>query len=782
MKMLRHCFAAFLLLSLSQTLYAQPLNKPEELFLAKGQYPLQFDQEHLPIITVDNSFDLGKLAALSFIDWVSKNPQGVIALPTGKTPEYFIKFLDHYKTHWQKRDVQQELADHGIQLANFPATDELKFVQLDEFYGLPQDHKRSFTHYVKEFYLKPLNIKPENALLIDINQIGILGENTYPKLFPSGRVNLKLIHSTPKNSLEHLQKQALLEATHYCKQYEEKIREWGGIGFFIGGIGIDGHIAFNLPGIKADAPTHLATLNYETSAQSAGDLGGIDNSRNRVVMTIGMGTLKINPDAKIIILASGDLKAPIIKAAVEGPVREEVPASLLQTYPNSILYLTKGASSKLSARVAHDLGVQVADNQLKHQIIIQTALDEKKRISDLTKTDLEKSAEGRALLAVTPDLETLINEVIFSLHSKVDDGVNRFTQKMALHTAPHHDDVMLSYYPLMEKMLAKGQNHFAYLTSGFNSVTDQYVLDAIEQGHQFSLSGIERSVFKTPYPTLLSEFRQAVLAGDQAKVDRLEPLFVYHKVKESYGLKNAQELLVTHHKIKQNLLHKTPGDSDSKDIQLLKGEIRETEADRLWALNQVPYKDVHHMRSKFYTGAIFDPIPNLEEDAKPLMALMDDLKPELITVALDPEGTGPDTHYKVLQVVAQSLSHSEQNPTVWGYRNVWHRFDYSDANVFFPVQYKQLHAQHQAFMQSFATQKTAAFPSHQHDGPFSELSIDIQKKQLNELKILLGEDYFSNHRNPLVRNASGFVLIKEMPKQDFLVYADDLKRKTQLQG
>lgn len=780
MKAVQRWILFSLLIFAQASLQAAQLNPPETIYLSKNHYQLQYPNEKLPVIMVENSYELGKLSALSFIDWVANNPSGVIALPTGKTPEYFIKFLDYYQSNWDNQAVQQELQDHGIKLSAFPDTSQLKFVQLDEFYGLAPEHKRSFTHYVKEYYLKPLQIKEENALLITLNETGILKENGYSKLFPSGKVDLSLLNRKPINSLEHLQKQALIEAQRYCQAYEQQIRDWGGIGFFIGGIGVDGHVAFNLPGVDLDSPTHLAHLNYQTSAQSAVDLGGIENARDRVVMTIGLGTLQINPDAKVIILASGELKAPAIKAAIEGPIQSDTPASKLQAFNNPIMYLTKGASMQLSARVAQDIETELVDMQLKHKVIIQTALDSNKKIADLTKSDLNQSAEGRALLETTADLETLLNEVIFSLHSKIESGLNQIAQKTTLHTAPHHDDVMLSYYPLVGKMLGKGNHHFAYLTSGFNSVTDQYILDAIEQGKKFSLSSIQRNVFKKPYTQLLSEFREAVLSGDETTVDTLEPLFVYHKIKESYGSKDAEALLVTTQKIKKALMQKEPGNTDTKDIQQLKGEVRETEADRLWAINQVPYQDVHHMRSKFYTGAIFDPLPNLEDDAKPLMGLIDQIQPELVTVALDPEGTGPDTHYKVLQVVAQSLSHSPTNPIVWGYRNVWHRFDFSDANLFFPVQYKELNDQHQAFMHAFATQKSAAFPSFEHDGPFSELSMTIQKRQLAELKRLLGNEYFDNHPSPLVRNASGFVLIKQMPKHDFLVYAEDLKRKTQL--
>ncbi len=783
MSFIRKCTNLVLLASIPYLVSAAPnlqLNPAEKTFLSKGQYALQYANEKLPIITVDNTFELGKLAALSFIDWASKNPEGVIALPSGKTPEYFIKFLAHYKNNWHQDDIQHELREHGIQLNNFPQTSNLKFVQLDEFYGLPHNHQRSFNHYVKQFYLKHLDIKPENTLLIDLANLGTLKENGYEKLFPSGKADLQLLKNEPASRLEHLQKQALLEATQYCQAYEETIRNWGGIGFFLGGIGLDGHIAFNLPGVDENASTHLTQLNYETSAQSASDLGGIDRARHRIVMTMGLGTLKINPNAKIIIMAAGDIKAPIIRAAIEQPATNHVPASLLQHFNHPIFYLTKGAQSQLSARMAQDIRTSEQPTLL-FETVIRASLEKKKPIKALDYMDFKDHLQGQALLEKVPSLHLLLQQVSDSIEKKIEAGL-RFTAMRTLHTAPHHDDVMLSYYPLMRKILASDQNHFAYLTSGFNAVTDDYILQSIRQMQQMSTAQLQKDIFETDYQSLLTNFRHAVQAYAQADVDSLEPIFVYHKMKDSFDIKNLASFSKVAKDIEKNLLEKTPGNSDTPSIQRLKGEIRETEADRLWALNQVSPDHIHHMRSKFYTGAIFDPLPNLAQDTKPMMDLLHQVQPELVTVALDPEGTGPDTHYKVLQVVAQSLIHSpDLSPTVWGYRNVWHRFDYSDANLFYPVQYKELHGQHEAFMQAFSTQKTAAFPSHQHDGPFSEISVKLQAKQLQELRTLLGDDYFDHHANALLRNASGFVLIKQMPKQDFIVYADDLKKKTQLQ-
>ena len=76
--------------------------------------------------------------------------------------------------------------------------------------------------------------------------------------------------------------------------YEKKIQELGGIGFFLGGIGPDGHIAFNVRGSDHNSTTRLTQTNFETQAAAAVDLGGIEISRNRLVITIGLGSITYN--------------------------------------------------------------------------------------------------------------------------------------------------------------------------------------------------------------------------------------------------------------------------------------------------------------------------------------------------------------------------------------------------------------------------------------------------------------------------------------------------------
>jgi len=210
--------------------------------------------------------------------------------------------------------------------------------------------------------------------------------------------------------------------------------------------------------------------------------------------------------------------------------------------------------------------------------------------------------------------------------------------------------------------------------------------------------------------------------------------------------------------------------------------MRETEVDRVWALSRMPMNRVHHLRSKFYTDDFFTPMPNLEDDAMPFANLLKARQPDYITVAFDPEGTGPDTHYKVLLVVAAGLRLAmkdlmNSNPIVWGYRNVWFEFTPSDATLLVPVLSSDLDLMHDTFMSCFATQKSASFPSPHHDGPFSDWARELQGNQGKSMKTLLGEDYVKNHLDERVRNCGGFVFIKAMYAQHFLSEVEELKSK-----
>ncbi len=103
----------------------------------------------------------------------------------------------------------------------------------------------------------------------------------------------------------------------FCQSYEQDIRNLGGIGFFLGGIGPDGHIAFNVAGSSHYSHTRLTGINYETEATAATDLGGIELVRKKAVITMGLETITYNPDTVAVIMAAGQAKSKVVANAVQ---------------------------------------------------------------------------------------------------------------------------------------------------------------------------------------------------------------------------------------------------------------------------------------------------------------------------------------------------------------------------------------------------------------------------------------------------------------------------------
>ena len=100
-----------------------------------------------------------------------------------------------------------------------------------------------------------------------------------------------------------------------------------------------------------------------------------------------------------------------------------------------------------------------------------------------------------------------------------------------------------------------------------------------------------------------------------------------------------------------------PGKRDQEPIQVLKGMCREWEADCLWGYFGWNNEYVRHLRLGFYKGQIFTEEPTVDRDVPPILRLLREVRPGVVTLAMDPEASGPDTHYKVLQAMAEALRH-----------------------------------------------------------------------------------------------------------------------------
>lgn len=212
----------------------------------------------------------------------------VLGLPTGSSP------LPTYKRLIELHQLGK------VSFANVVT------FNMDEYINLPPEHPQSYHYFMQENFFKHIDIKPQN-----INILNGMAENLSQ------------------------------EAT----QYEDKIKKYGKINLFLGGVGEDGHIAFNEPGSSLVSRTRVKTLTTDTRKVNA---RFFDNDINKVpetALTVGVGTIL---DAEeVIILITGHKKARALQHAVEGAVSQMWTISALQLHPKSILVCDEDATDEL---------------------------------------------------------------------------------------------------------------------------------------------------------------------------------------------------------------------------------------------------------------------------------------------------------------------------------------------------------------------------------------------------------------------------------------------------
>jgi glucosamine-6-phosphate deaminase len=232
-------------------------------------------------------------AAVAYVvaERLEEEPSSVLMLPTGITP------LGMYR-----RLVEMHRSG-GLSFAN--AT----FFNLDEYLGLAPDHRASYHVYMKEHLYGLIDADPARVFV------------------PDG--------TAPDPEAE-------------CERYEAAIKEAGGIDVCVLGIGRNGHIGFNEPGAPFDSRTRVVELSESTRMVNAADFEA-DRAPERAI-TAGMAT--IFDSKSVLLLASGTNKAGAVAAAVEDDVSESMPASMLRSHPNAVLFLDEAAASDLGHGVA----------------------------------------------------------------------------------------------------------------------------------------------------------------------------------------------------------------------------------------------------------------------------------------------------------------------------------------------------------------------------------------------------------------------------------------------
>ncbi|MHC1732313.1 MAG: hypothetical protein AB9888_09875 [Bacteroidales bacterium] len=746
----------------------------------------------MPYIVVDNFPGLGLMTALRFLEWVAENPDGVISLPTGKTPEYFIKWTKYLLNNWDKPESVRIREENGLFLKDKPSLRGLHFVQIDEFYPINPAQHNSFFDYVSKFYIDGFDLDPEKALLINSEEITLAEGKHYSEVFSDNTIDLTLRNREAISKLERIQQESLFRIDNWCTNYEKKIRALGGIGFFLGGIGPDGHIAFNTRGSDHNSATRLTATNFETQAASAGDLGGIEVSRTRLVITIGLGTITFNPKAVAIVFAAGDAKALVVRNALESGPDNLYPATVLQGLKNARFYLTEGAAVQLHDSVERYFREGEWTFEKTERAVFDLCQKIEKYAHKLVLEDLENDE----YCSLIPGLSlNTVGDVVESTKRKIEAGLRRERNTTFFHTGPHHDDIMLGIFPAIIPQLREITNrfHFSVLTSGFTAVTNSMLLELLEETQRLIAAGMIQmlgypdffeSGYKFKWDKDVSHYLDKVADKDEAGKMRGLCHRIVRAMVDIYRLKSKDELDAQIQTNIDLIRGSYSGEKNPTDIQKLKGMLREFEEELVWAHYGVPVRNIEHLRLGFYTGDIFTQQPDKHRDVEPILQCLRRIQPDLVSLAFDPEGSGPDTHYKVLQAIAEALRQWSQEKDlselrVIGYRNVWFRFLPFEANVFVPVSLNSMAVLNQSFRDCYVSQVNASFPSPAYDGPFSDLSQQVWVEQFKQVQLILGKDFFYENESPKIRGTHGMVYYKEMLLDEFLQHARELEKSVE---
>ena len=222
------------------------------------------------------------------INAAGKEKNFVLGLPTGSSP------LGAYR---------ELIAMHKQGILSF--ANVITF-NMDEYVGLPKDHPQSYYRYMWDNFFSHIDIDKNNVHILD-------------------------------GMAENLTKE--------CDAYETAIAAYGGIDLFLGGIGTDGHIAFNEPGSSLVSRTRVKTLTQDTRMDNARFFGGDISRVPATALTVGVGTVM---DAReVVVLVSGMSKARALQQAVEGGINHMCTLSCLQMHKRAIIVCDDEATEEL---------------------------------------------------------------------------------------------------------------------------------------------------------------------------------------------------------------------------------------------------------------------------------------------------------------------------------------------------------------------------------------------------------------------------------------------------
>lgn len=551
--------------------------------------------------------------------------KAVIGLATGSTPTKVYEYLVQFHN-------EGRLSFSNVITFN-----------LDEYYPMEPDSIHSYVRFMNEHLFDHIDIKRENVHI------------------PDGNLSSEDIRE-------------------YCLAYEKKVENVTGIDIQLLGIGRTGHIGFNEPGSSLNSKTRLIRLDRVTRLDAASDFFGQENVPKRAI-TMGVGT--ILSAKKIILMAWGEGKADVIQQAVEGPIKESIPATFLQHHGNCDFVLDGASASKLTRIKTPWLVEECAWND--HLIKSATIwLSERlqKAILKLTNEDYNEYGMGN-LVAEIGSAEQINLKVFNELQRTItgwpggkpnaDDGQRPERAnphpKTSLIFSPHPDDDVISMGGTLLRLVDQGHDvHIAYQTSGNIAVFDDEVIRFLD-------------------------FATAVQ-------------------QENKGLKKKFK------EVRQFLAFKKPGQIDSEEIQEFKGLIRRGEALAACRYCGIPEKNAHFLNLPFYETGTVKKNPYSQEDIRITYDLLNKLRPEQIFAAgdlSDPHGTHRVCLEVIFKAIELAVKHRKDwinNCYVWLYRGAWQEWEVADMEMAVPIGPKDMARKINAIFKHQSQKDSAMFPGN----------------------------------------------------------------------
>ncbi|EGC20808.1 glucosamine-6-phosphate deaminase [Prevotella multiformis] len=472
------------------------------------------------------------------------------------------------------------------------------------------------------------------------------------------------------------------DVQEHCRQYEQHIKEQGGLDVILLGIGRMGNIATNEPGSSLTSASRLILID-ETAREEMKMSFGSQETVPPCSITMGVST--ILSARRIFLTAWGEEKADIIKKTVEGKVSDTVPASFLQTHNDAHVVIDLSAAAKLT-RIQHPWLVASCrwTDKLVRSALVWLCQVTGKPILKLTNKDYNENGLSE-LLALYGSAYNANIKIFNDLQHTItgwpggkpdaDDTYRperaKPFPKRVIVFSPHPDDDVISMGGTLRRLVQQGHDvHVAYETSGNIAVGDEEVVRFMH---------------------FINGFNQ-LFGNEQDEV-------IKSKYKE----------------IKEFLKHKKEGDIDTQDVRTIKGLIRRGEARTACTFNQIPLDHVHFLDLPFYESGKIEKLPMGEADVNIVRKLISTVQPHQIYVAgdlADPHGT----HRKCTDAVLAAIDLEKEAKAawlkdcrVWMYRGAWAEWEIENIEMCVPISPEELRAKRNSILKHQSQMESAPF-------------------------------------------------------------------------